>query len=242
MFRPSLKTSRPLPELKAGRNDWYKIKNVVDGNTEIYIYDEIGYFGITAADFVSELVNVTSDNIDLHLNTPGGDVFDGVAIYQALKDHPATVTTYVDALAASAGSFIAQAGDKVVMKKNAQMMIHDAHGLAIGNSEDMRNLADLLDKSSNNIASIYAERAGGSTEEWRTAMRAETWYTAEEAVSAGLADEVAGGSDDSKSKNSWDLSIYNYSGRDKAPEPKIVEKEELPDLDVFVRALKEATA
>src|SRR4026209_2051548 len=108
MFRPHMKTARPVADLRAGRKDWYRIENSAGNDTtEIYIYDEIGYFGVTAADFVRELQNIRTSNIDLHLNTPGGDVFDGVAIYNALLNHRAHVNTYVDSLAASAGSFIA---------------------------------------------------------------------------------------------------------------------------------------
>src|SRR5690606_8034659 len=103
--------------------------------------------------------------------------------------HQAHVTVIVDSLAASIASVIAMAGDRVVMAKNATMMIHDGHGLSIGNAADMREMADLLDKVSDNIASVYAERAGGDVAEWRERMRAETWYSADEAVSAGLADE-----------------------------------------------------
>jgi len=224
--------------MRAGRNDWYRIQNKSANTAEVYIYDEIGYFGITAQDFVNDLNTITSDSIDLHLNTPGGEIFDGIAIYNALKNHDANVTVYVDALAASAGSFIAMAGDEIIMQRTAQMMIHDGHGLAIGNAADMRELADLLDKSSDNIASIYAEKAGGSVEDWRTAMKAETWYSAEEAVAAGLADKINGqDTEDSKTNNSWDLSIYNYAGRDKAPAP-VVQEKPLMDPDEFRRLLE----
>jgi len=230
-----LRTTRPIVNLRQGRTDWYKIKNKTANAAEVYIYDEIGYFGITAQDLVNDLNTITSENIELHLNTPGGEIFDGIAIYNALKNHNASVTVYVDALAASAGSFIAMAGDEIIMQRTAQMMIHDGHGLAIGNAADMRELADLLDKSSDNIASIYAERAGGSVEEWRTAMKAETWYSAEEAVEAGLADKING--EGSKQDNSWDLSIYNYAGRDKAPAP-VVQEKPLMDPGEFRRLLE----
>jgi len=242
MDKQHLKTSRSLLNLKQGRRDWYSIKNQSADTAEVYIYDEIGYFGITASDFVKDLQNVSARSIELHLNTPGGEVFDGIAIYNALKMHDAEVTVIVDSLAASIGSVIAQAGDKVVMQKNASMMIHDAHGLAIGNSEDMRTLAELLDKTSDNIASIYAERSGTSADDWRSAMKAETWYSADEAVKAGLADEVGG--DGSDSKNSWDLSVFNYAGRNKAPEPVIPDRVETPQLDIssFRDMMREALA
>lgn len=232
------KTARSRLSMRAGRNDWYRIENKASADTsEVYIYDEIGYFGVTAQDFVNDLNTITASNIDLHLNTPGGEIFDGIAIYNAIKNHDAKVTVYVDALAASAGSFIAMAGDEIIMQRTAQMMIHDGMGVAIGNAADMRELADLLDKSSDNIASIYAEHAGGSVEDWRANMKAETWYSAEEAVAAGLADKINGQDSGSKTDNSWDLSIYAYAGRDKAP-PPVVQEKPVMSADEFRRLLE----
>lgn len=184
---------------QAGRS-WYRIADraavraeeaEADKRVSVYLFDEIGGWGVTAGEFVAELRGLDAEAIDLHINSPGGDVFDGVAIYNALLSHAATVTVYVDGLAASAASFIAQAGDRVVMARNATMMIHDASGFCYGPASDMRTMADLLDKVSDNIADIYASRTGTPATKWRAAMLAETWYSAEEAVKAGLASEVA---------------------------------------------------
>jgi len=233
-----LKTARPVAKLRQGRTDWYRIANKAgDGDqpADVYIYDEIGYWGTTAQQFVDDLREITADQINLHLNSPGGDVFDGFAIYQALLDHPAQVTSRVDALAASAASIIAMAGQRIVMGRTAMMMIHDAWGLAIGNAADMRDMANRLDKISNTIAGVYAERAGGPVEFWRQAMLEESWYNADEAVQAGLADEVARratgdqgdegdggeGGQGQAPKDSWDLSIYRYAGRQHAPAPPL---------------------
>jgi ATP-dependent Clp endopeptidase proteolytic subunit ClpP len=209
-----------------GRNDWYRIANSLgSGPAQVHIYDEIGYWGITASDFVRELSALNVTEIDLHLNSPGGEIFDGIAICNALRSHPATVTTYVDGLAASIASVIAMAGDRIVMAPNSQLMIHDGSGLCIGNAADMRQMAELLDRQSNNIAEVYAARAGGTVEDWRALMEAETWYTAEEAVTAGLADEVASArslTDDNSPENSWDLSIFRYPSRSEAPAPQPV--------------------
>ena len=213
------RTARPVARLRQGRNDWFRIENKSATRTAVYIYDEIGWFGVTAKDFVDELNKLETLAIDLHVNTPGGDAFDGIAIYNALKQHPATVDVIVDSLAASAGSFITQAGDSVVMTRNSQMMIHDASGLAIGNASDMAEMAGLLDKMSDNIADIYTQRAGGTVAQWRDRMRAETWYSADEAVKANLADKVQGASD--TPDDSWDLSIFSYAGREAAPAPPI---------------------
>lgn len=178
---------------------WYKIENKTAERAEIYVYDMIGEWGVSAQDFVGELRTVRSQAIDLHINSEGGEVFDGLAIYEAVRQHPAGVTVYVDGLAASAASFIAMAGDRIIMAERARLMIHDAHGFAIGNAADMREMAALLDDLSDNIADIYAERAGGSRQQWRDVMRGAaaaadgTWYDAQAAVEAGLADEVAAG-------------------------------------------------
>lgn len=205
--------------------DWFKIKNAdtnskEDGPTEIYIFDEIGYWGTSAQEFIRQMMEINSDSIDLHLNSPGGEVWDGVAIYNALKMHKADVTVFVDGLAASAASFISQAGDKVIMGQAATMMIHDGLAICIGNSVDMRETANILDKISDNIAGIYASRAGGTSESWREFMRAETWYNAQEAVDAGLADEISG--QINEVENKWDLTIFNHAGRENAPSPSQV--------------------
>lgn len=171
---------------------WYEIKNISADVATVNLYDEIGMWGITASAFIEDLHAIDAKQLDLHISSPGGDVFDGLAILNSLRQHKATVNVTVDGLAASAASFIAMAGDSIKIAPNAMMMIHEASGLVVGNSGDMREMADLLDKTSANIADIYARRAGGDPEEWRTAMRAETWYTHQEAVTAGLADSVVG--------------------------------------------------
>lgn len=226
--------ARPMDLLRQGRTDWYRIENKAGDTAEILIYDEIGYFGVTAQDFVNDLSGITAKNISVRLNSPGGDVFDGIAIYNAIKRHPSKCTVTVDGIAASAASFIAQAGDRVVMTRNSQMMIHDAWGLCVGNASDMREVADLLDRFSANIADIYTQRAGGTVDLWRTRMKAETWYSAQEAVDAGLADEIEGASE--APENSFDLSVFNYAGRANAPTPEHTR----PDYtQMFLNALKE---
>jgi ATP-dependent protease ClpP protease subunit len=103
------------------------------------------------------------------------------------------------------------------MAKNSELMIHDAWGLCVGNADDMVKMAGELDHFSDNIASIYAAKAGGDIAVWRAAMKAETWYSAEEAVAAGLADRVDGAK--SAAKNEFDLTVYQYAGREHAPAP-----------------------
>lgn len=200
------RSSRPHASLVEGRRDWYRIENRAANSADIYIYDEIGYFGVTAADFVRELQGLDVAEINLHLNTPGGDVFDGIAIHNAIKQHPAQCNVTIDALAASIGSVIALAGDSIEIASNARMMIHEAFALAIGDATDMARMAARLDETSGIIAQMYADKAGGTVTEWRDRMRAETWYTGQQAVDAGLCDSCS--SMASKQAASFDLSIF----------------------------------
>lgn len=193
-----LSTRRGVPYASG---PWYRIgaaDQAAGGRTKVYLYGEIGgwWDGIDANQFVRDLDGIGDQGIDLHINSGGGSVFDGIAIYAALKNHASDVTARVDSLAASAASFIAMAGDTIQVEKPARMMIHDAQGLALGNAGDMRTMADLLDELSTTIAEIYADRAGGTAADWRAAMLSDQglgkWYTATQAVEAGLADEVVG--------------------------------------------------
>lgn len=158
--------------------------------TEILLFDEIGYWGVTAKQFNEALAQVTTPNIVVRINSPGGDVFDGFAIYTALLNHPAKVETRIEGLAASAASFIALAGDKVVIAEAAMMMVHKAWGLAIGNADDFMAMAATLEKIDGNIAGIYARKSGKPPADMLALMAAETWLDAEESKGLGLADEI----------------------------------------------------
>jgi ATP-dependent protease ClpP protease subunit len=205
---------------------WYTLTDLraSSGETtsDLYIYDEIGGWGVCATDLIRDLMSLTSDNIRIRINSPGGDVFEGLAIYNALSIHPANVSTYVEGVAASAASFIALAGDTRTFAKYATGMVHNPSSGMWGESKDLRKMADLLDKIADTLARLYAERApaGGDAAAWLATMSEETWFNADEAVEFGLATHI----DDSvaeKAKNSWDLGrIYNYSGREEAPAPR----------------------
>lgn len=196
-------TTTPTPRLTARHTAaptdpaWYRIHDraTTGGTAVVDIYGEIGFYGATAADLVYALRQLDVDTIELNLSSPGGEVFEGLAIYQALIDHPASVIVTIGSLAASIASVIAQAGDEVRIAENAQMMIHDAMAMCYGQAADMRSTADLLDMASENMATLYATRSGvGTVKSWRQAMTqngmAGTWYSAAEAVEAGLADTV----------------------------------------------------
>lgn len=169
-----------------------EVKALTDGSVEILIYDEIGYWGVTAKDFATTLAGITASTINVRINSPGGDVFDGLAIYNSLKAHPATINTFVDGWAASAASFIMLAGDTVTMAENSMAMIHKAWGIGIGNSDDMTALSGVLSKIDNQIAGMYAAKTGKTSEDCLAAMAAETWFTAAEAKAFGLVDKVIG--------------------------------------------------
>lgn len=197
---------------------WFRIENATSQVAEVSIFDEISPWGVTAQDFVSAIASITAPRTNLYLNTPGGDVYDGIAIYNAIKDHASEFHAYIPGLAASIGTVIAMAADRIVIAPHARMMIHEAWAMSAGNAEDMAKMAERLESTSQNIASIYAERAGGTAEEWRALMKDETWYTDQEAVDAGLADEVGRSNDKKPLKQAalFDLSRYQYGEREAA--------------------------
>lgn len=220
------KADKQREQLGIEARSWYRITNAAsDDEAEVMIYDEVGgWFGCTADDLIAELRGITAPRMRVRINSPGGSVFEGIAIANALRAHPASVTVQVDSIAASIASVIAMSGDRIEMAPNSMMMIHDASGLCMGNASDMEEMAELLDLISDNIADAYAARAGGTREEWRARMRAETWYLPEDAVENGLADEAvqapkagqpAEDPDEDEEPDMarpFDLAAYGYNG------------------------------
>ncbi|MGW6502957.1 head maturation protease, ClpP-related [Nonomuraea angiospora] len=208
---------------------WYEFRDQGEDEAELLIFSEIGWWGVLADEFVEQLNAVTARKLTVRVNSPGGSVFQGIAIGNALRAHPASVTVRVEGLAASIASVIALAGDRLVMAPSSMFMIHDASTATWGDAAEMRKTADILDKISDNIADAYAAKAGGTRAEWRDRMLAETWYTADEAVEVGLADELMvppktdepDGPDDAATRMAaaWDLSVFRYAGRAAAPPP-----------------------
>jgi ATP-dependent protease ClpP protease subunit len=174
--------------------NWYRITNLAGAPTQVLIYDEIGYWGLTAQDFVSELSAIDGE-LDVHINSPGGEVFDGLTIYNYLQQRGGVGVT-IDGIAGSIASVIAMAASpgKLKIAKRAEMMIHDASGLVIGNSADMLAQAKILDEQSDNVAGIYADRTGDTAEYWREQMQADngngSWFIGQAAVDAKLADSL----------------------------------------------------
>ena len=180
-------------------NKWYDIKARATGDkktAEIFVYGDIGesWWGetVTAADFVKEVSALDVDEITVRINSYGGSVTDGLAIYNALKRHKARVTTAIDGAAYSIASLIAMAGDEVEMAENAMLMIHAPWGGVMGNAAALRDYADLLDKMAGAMASSYAQRSGQSLEDILALLTdgADHWYTADEALAAGFATQI----------------------------------------------------
>ena len=179
-------------------NKWFAMsqqsdaEGVKSSEAEISIYDNIGSYGVTANDFLADLEALGDvDTINLRINSGGGSIVEGNAIFNAIKRHKASVTIHIDSMAASMASVIAMAGDKVVMAENALFMIHNPSTISMGGAEDLRKDADLLDRMETNILNSYA-RSNLSPEELDEAMEKTTYYTAAEALEAGFIDEIEG--------------------------------------------------
>ncbi|MFD3249835.1 ClpP-like prohead protease/major capsid protein fusion protein [Rahnella aquatilis] len=163
-----------------------------DKTADIYIYDEIGYWGVTARQFASSMKALGDlDHINLHIHSPGGDVFDGIAIYNLLNSHTASKTVYIDGLAASMASVIAMVGNPIIMPENAMMMIHKPWGITGGDANDMRDYADLLDKVEAVLIPSYAKKTGKTHDELALMLGEETWMTAQECLEHGFADQIS---------------------------------------------------
>ena len=175
------------------KSNWYEFRNQTEAMADLYLYGEVGGFGTNASEFIGALSQIKGTHINLHIHSPGGSVFEGHAIFNALRNHPAGVTTYIDGIAASMASVIAMAGKPVKIASNGFLMIHNPWSQAAGDSADMRKEADVLDKLKESLVKIYSDKSGMKPDEIAAAMDAETWFDAEEAVAFGLADEVFDG-------------------------------------------------
>lgn len=191
------------------RRDWFSITNASGDEAEVYIYDVIGDFwgfGIPAIDLVKELKGIKAKKATLRINSPGGLVDEAVAIRTAWDDLKAEKTTIIDGIGASAASFVGLGSDKVLMAKGSRLMIHEASSGMWGNKRNFRHEAGVLEGYDTDIAEFYVEKAGKTRAEWHDLMEAETWFRAEEAISAGLADGMAG---ESKAENRYDPLFLN---------------------------------
>lgn len=172
--------------------DWCEFRNIenVDETAEILVYDAIGLFGTDPKQFVRTLESLKGRNLHLRINSPGGSVFDGAAIYNALRQHDGFVTVDVDGLAASMAGIIAMAGHRVRMNQNAFFMAHNASGCVLGDANAMRHEAELLEKINRSLGKTLAIRSGKEISEILAMMDRETWFDADEAKDIGFADEI----------------------------------------------------
>lgn len=193
-----------------------------DTTLELLCYDYIGAnwdgSGVTAANFAAAIKDAGDfSTIRLRINSPGGDAFEGVAIFNLLRAQGKTIEVYIDGLAASSASIIAMAGDTISIGENAMVMIHNAWSIAIGDATEMRKTADLLDKVSASIAQTYVTRTGNSAEDVKAMMDAETWLSAEECVEKNFADSIQNQSEEDEAQARALAGRFNLSRFRKAP-------------------------
>jgi ATP-dependent Clp endopeptidase proteolytic subunit ClpP len=171
---------------------WYNISGKAStGIVDVYIFDEIGAYGLNAQSFIEEIKAYKDRPMNIHINCVGGDVFDGMAIYNIIKKRTAETTVYIEGIAASMGSVIALAADNVVMAENSLFMIHNAWGGAMGESKELKKTANLLEKISNEIADIYIKKTKLPYDRVKEMMDEETWLNADEALELGFIDSIS---------------------------------------------------
>lgn len=227
---------------------WFAIKNQTEKSVDIYLYDEISpYLPDTSAKDVVAKIAALKDvaTLNVHINSPGGSVFDGMAIYNAFARHPGEVVVYVDGLAASIASVIAMAGKRIIIARNANLMIHQPSCITIGTAKDLRKTADTLDMLDVSIAEVYAKRTGKKKEDLQALMQEETWYSAEDAVKDGFADEIFEGV---QAAAKFNLEAFGYAHAPKqtispapTPEntstvaPRLLREKKVALLEKFIR-------
>jgi ATP-dependent protease ClpP protease subunit len=182
-------------------NDFYSFRaEAVDEPTsaELLIFDVIGNWEdmgeVSAKAFARDLSKLPTSvkRLDIHINSPGGSLFEASAIYSRLADHRADKIVFIDGLAASAASIIAMVGHKIYIRANACMMIHLPSGLVLGNADDMRKMATALDSVTESMINVYAKRTGLERNDIRELLANETWFNPQEAIEKGFADEMRG--------------------------------------------------
>ena len=206
MFNPS-----GIYQMRARNSKWFNLSAKKDNNKNVgvlEIYDAIDpIWGISDKDLIASLRAMDADEIRVYINSPGGSVFSGMNIYNALKSSTATIKTYVSGLAASIASVIALAGDEVNIYENSYLMIHQAWGISLGNAQDMLKIADNLEKFDNTIVDIYNKKTNKDKADILAKMQEETWFNALEAKEYGLVNTVIT-EDAAKGAMAFDLSIY----------------------------------
>ena len=207
----------------AENKKWWEFKMQANNEADLYLYIEIawwggGYCAHSAQSFKDELDSLGNiDILNIYINSPGGDVFEGNTIYNMLKRKNCIKNVYVDGIAASIASIIAMAGDKIIMPINTMMMIHNARGGVSGTSDELRSKADLIDRLTANARQTYVDRSNGKLdiETVTQLMDSETWLSAQECFDYGLCDEIVGAV---QVVAKWDGDFFNAQNYKNIPE------------------------
>lgn len=218
---------------------WYEINNRSKTEpAEVLLFDFIGEFGVQAKDFLNEVRALPNKAINVNIKSEGGSVFEGLEIYNGLKDLDAEVTTTVNTLAASIAGVILQAGDTRRIKPTGFVMVHRAFGGFLGNADQLRQKADMLENVESSLVDILVNSTGQTRSDVRAAMAAETWYKGEEALSFGLVDEIIGVDKDEKSE-SEDVGNFSLVDFDNVPET-LLNLSGVKELRQLERSLRDA--
>ncbi|MGM0807536.1 MAG: head maturation protease, ClpP-related [Bacillota bacterium] len=226
---------------KMAANIKHNFKAETSGDTtEITIYGDIGesWWGesVSANDIKDALKDVESETITIRLNSPGGDAFDGIAIYNQLKNHKAKVIGYIDGLAASAASIIAMACDELIMNTGSMMMIHEASTFTWGTKADIKKTLNALEGVDKSIAEIYMTKYNGEREDLNALVEGETWFTASEAVEVGLANKVNVVEDPKDDENIENLKSLIFNMQEEIKQLKNTKEKEPEQIPVAANA------
>ena len=222
--------------------NWYALTpNPSVSETEISIFDEIGMYGVSAKQFITDLKSIpATDRIVLKIHSPGGEVFDGNAIFNALQRR-GNVEVQIEGLAASMATVISLAGMPVKMAANGFYMIHNPWGVAMGDAAELRDQAQLLDKIRSNMVGAYAAKSGQSAEQIQEWMDSETWFTAEEALSAGFVDEITDTLSLAASSNKFArMAKFKNAPANLTAQPPRMEIEITPDTEIVEEVIADS--
>lgn len=198
----------------------------------VYVYDVIdSWWGASAASLIEALAAAGDKTVHLHINSPGGDVFEGRAMAAAIAAHPQDVITFIDGLAASAATYLAMAGKEVRITQGGMLMVHNGWTLGYGNKAELRATADLLQKIDGQIAADYARRTGKPLDQITAWMDAETWFTEQEALAEGFVDAINSNTQREQPADAT-AARWNLSAFANAPKPKPAPEEDLAALAV----------
>lgn len=219
------------------RKGSYRVENK-ETDATMYLYDEIGWFGVEAEKFVKDINAITADTIHLRINSPGGSVFDGMSIYNTLKQHKARIVAHIDGLAASITSVIAMGADEIRASDESYIMIHEPWSIMIGNSEDMHKEGDLLEKIGGTISQTYQKKTGKGAEEINALMAGESWFTGAEAHEIGLVDVIEEIEEDKKAK--MNTILFDLSAFANVPDGLMAEGKQTPSERELEKILRDA--